>query len=517
MDEVQRLRSMNKEKMRKKRAEQYRQREEEREEERKQRRQFSAAHRTSGSSYREEGKKASLKEDDQDKKKPASKHDDDKAQNLHVDDDKKPSSGWLSASNDSARKPKRSPPKSFMGSPGGVSVTSSLTRTPSPAGKQHMKKPVLRPWDCVDLDDDEMAACVDNDKKPRFNKRIGLPPLHVQKPKRWENDGSSDDDDLVREAKKLVVQQRKLKPFTQEPKSPSRRKKAPLPPQNLDGDSGEDDFIREARLLAQKKLKKRESTSKNPNSESSQKSSSSGNEERKASARLPRRKQKSVGSSLDPPTKSSQEKSIDSSQQQSPKSSQEKMIESSDDLYLSPSNAIDPLQPSSVNLDKSIDYEKRDSEYDEENHMGVARLPPPANADALWIDSDTEQVEVEKVPGKKRKRKQKASSDASPKKVACSPGRGVGGKRKSKARKVQDSVSGDEKDYEEDEVEGDQLKPHFVIPKLGPPSALEPLTLEYSQGQRAVPAAINRYLKGYQREGVVFMHSRVAENQGVIL
>ena len=74
-----------------------------------------------------------------------------------------------------------------------------------------------------------------------------------------------------------------------------------------------------------------------------------------------------------------------------------------------------------------------------------------------------------------------------------------------------------EKDYEEDEVEGDQLKPHFVIPKLGPPSALEPLTLEYSQGQRAVPAAINRYLKGYQREGVVFMHSRVAENQGVIL
>jgi hypothetical protein len=512
MDEVQRLRSMNKERMRKKRAEQYRQREEVREEERKQRRQLLAAHRKSGSAYQEEDKKTSLKEDDQDQKKYASIHHDDKAQNLQVDYDKKPSSGWLSTSNDSARKPKQSPPKSYMGSPGGASVASSLTRTPSPARTHQKKKPAIRPWDWVDLDDDEMAASVDNDKKPRFNTRIGLPPRPATKPKIWKNYGSSDDDDLVREAKNLVEQQRK--PSPREPKSTSRRKKAPRPPESLDGDSDEDEFIREARLLAQKKLKKREI----PHSESSQKSFSSGNEERKASARLPRRRQKSGGSSLDLPAESSQEKSIDSSHK-SQKLSQEKTIESSDCLHLSPSKAIDspPLKPSSVNLDELIDHEKKNSGDNDANGMGLARLPPPANVDALWSDSDTEQVEIEQVPEKKRKRKLKASSDASPKKVARSPGRGLGGKRKSKARKVQDSVSDDEKDDYGDEFEGEQLKPHFVTPKLGPPSALEPLMLEYSQGQRVVPAAINRYLKGFQREGVVFMHSRVAENQGVIL
>ena len=59
--------------------------------------------------------------------------------------------------------------------------------------------------------------------------------------------------------------------------------------------------------------------------------------------------------------------------------------------------------------------------------------------------------------------------------------------------------------------------PQFDNPKLGPPSDLVPLVLKYSYGERIVPASINRYLKGYQREGIVFMHNRIAENQGAIL
>jgi hypothetical protein len=52
---------------------------------------------------------------------------------------------------------------------------------------------------------------------------------------------------------------------------------------------------------------------------------------------------------------------------------------------------------------------------------------------------------------------------------------------------------------------------------LGTPSDLVPLILKHSLGERIVPAAINRYLKGYQREGIVFMHNRIAENNGAIL
>jgi hypothetical protein len=62
-----------------------------------------------------------------------------------------------------------------------------------------------------------------------------------------------------------------------------------------------------------------------------------------------------------------------------------------------------------------------------------------------------------------------------------------------------------------------ELMPYFETPKLGPPSDLVPLVLKYANGRRIVPAAINRYLKGYQREGIVFLHNRIANQQGVIL
>lgn len=59
-----------------------------------------------------------------------------------------------------------------------------------------------------------------------------------------------------------------------------------------------------------------------------------------------------------------------------------------------------------------------------------------------------------------------------------------------------------------------KLKPDIENPKLGPPSALEPLVLSdvYS-----VPASINRYLQDYQREGVSFLFSHINQKRGAIL
>ena len=114
----------------------------------------------------------------------------------------------------------------------------------------------------------------------------------------------------------------------------------------------------------------------------------------------------------------------------------------------------------------------------------------------------------------------------------------------------------DEKsDVSEDERERrkSQLKPDFSNPKLGPPGPLVPFVLSKSwkrgdalvgEGEDEVaaedgdedrkmpavptrndddedvdkvPASMNRYLKGYQREGVQFMYSSVIHGKGCIL
>lgn len=71
-----------------------------------------------------------------------------------------------------------------------------------------------------------------------------------------------------------------------------------------------------------------------------------------------------------------------------------------------------------------------------------------------------------------------------------------------------------------DGEQDDTLIPTFDDPKMGPPSALEPLELPRGTDQtigHTIPASINRYLRGYQQQGVIFMYSCIMQKSGGIL
>jgi SNF2 family DNA or RNA helicase len=61
-------------------------------------------------------------------------------------------------------------------------------------------------------------------------------------------------------------------------------------------------------------------------------------------------------------------------------------------------------------------------------------------------------------------------------------------------------------------------KPHFEV-KSQQQASCGPLVLGFAEGGRAVqiPAAINRFLRGYQRDGVKFFWKHYSEREGGLL
>ena len=135
---------------------------------------------------------------------------------------------------------------------------------------------------------------------------------------------------------------------------------------------------------------------------------------------------------------------------------------------------------------------------------------------ALWSDSDEDTIPVSKTT-------RKASSILMESRKKSSPNISQSGKKiRSPTQLAGRKMKRDQSSIELQEILEavdleDVLKPEFAKPKLGPPSALVPLTLVHSEGEHQVPASINRYLMEYQRAGVRFIHRRIAEGKGCIL
>lgn len=151
----------------------------------------------------------------------------------------------------------------------------------------------------------------------------------------------------------------------------------------------------------------------------------------------------------------------------------------------------------------------REEKGDEYIQDSESRTPQKdlASGDSLWDDLENEQPKEERQWSNKRKRSQlKVTNETRASRFTSS-------------RSVRQSLSRGSASSSDDEdvMLLDKLMPHFDQPKLGTPSDLVPLVLKHSNRERIVPPAINRYLKGYQREGVLFLHNRIAQGKGAIL
>jgi hypothetical protein len=138
---------------------------------------------------------------------------------------------------------------------------------------------------------------------------------------------------------------------------------------------------------------------------------------------------------------------------------------------------------------------------------------PQKTAADLWDDSDEEEL-------KPRTKKKKEATRPNGEKRKSSPGEN---KRAPVAAIKRGTVRRDSREDEDNsDIDFDEqvLKPEFAHPKLGPPSPLEPLILPKRKDQEVthqIPAAINRYLRGYQQHGVTFLYSCIMRGSGAIL
>lgn len=152
------------------------------------------------------------------------------------------------------------------------------------------------------------------------------------------------------------------------------------------------------------------------------------------------------------------------------------------------------------------DYSGRRSFSPETGDNEFRRQAP---AKDLWDDSDEEEPVAK--PKKKAAGRPKTTDGEKKKGPAKKKG-----SRKENARRVSNE---DEEDGDGD-IDESALKPYFEQPKLGPPSALEPLELPKRRDQEVaheIPASINRYLRGYQQQGVSFLYSCIMRGSGAIL
>lgn len=198
-------------------------------------------------------------------------------------------------------------------------------------------------------------------------------------------------------------------------------------------------------------------------------------------------------------------------------------------------------------------------------------------ADQMEVDSDDEAIKTKrgirgrKVGNKARRKRTNAAYASSddddddiprrPSKDSKDKSKKPAAKRRARKSKVSDSEGGAVKPkkkpgrclYKSDSDESlnlvvseedarKELKPDFANPKLGPPGPLVPFILSktwavgdevavpqpppageivdssvVSDDHDQIPASINRYLQNYQREGVQFVYSSVANGKGCVL
>ena len=132
-----------------------------------------------------------------------------------------------------------------------------------------------------------------------------------------------------------------------------------------------------------------------------------------------------------------------------------------------------------------------------------------ASGSNLWDDSEDEYAK----PKAKRKSAATREKNGETRKEAA--------KKKGSRKAASRPLDYDDDDEINSEIERDEsLIPSFDNPKMGPPSLMQPLKLPKGSNQKIaheVPASINRYLRAYQQQGVIFLYSCVMRGTGAIL
>jgi hypothetical protein len=183
-----------------------------------------------------------------------------------------------------------------------------------------------------------------------------------------------------------------------------------------------------------------------------------------------------------------------------------------------------PVKRKSGSPHNPIALMRQQQEYARQQNNENAPPPPnAAGAPSLWSDSEDE---------RKQDPLQDSDDDSSPKKKRKSKK-----KRRSKSFDERAASTSHEHIYSsglgnndegtrqllrlDDETLAKTLHPEQADPRFGP-FALESLVLTDDDGNSGhddhqVPAALNRYLLPYQREGIQFMHQALIDKRGVIL
>lgn len=383
---------------------------------------------------------------------------------------------------------KSSRPLEVAGSPAGASVASSITFSQSPACQK--KKSAKKPWEPLDGSEDEES---------RSAKKL------VRKKQQKKPSADSDEDDLVASAKKLARKKQK------ETGKLAPRAAAKKPSSDSDED---DDGLLRAALLIEKRRKKSKSATSHDSSRRDY-----GDEHNNGKKRTSRAKSSDDADSDDDGLLQDALWLAAKKKTNYPAPPAQKSVRTPRD-----DDSVGSLgSDTSQRIDGGGSQKSFMSTNDEEPMESTPPLVEPSAkvVAGLWSDSEDERPpkESESKPaaqrrsaGQKRKRKDAdgVAKTTSPKKASKPT------EKKSRLSVDQDDLESDAGDDGE-EIRVDELKPYFANPRLGEATDLVALELVYSGGTRRVPAAINRYLQAYQREGVVFMHNRVAEGQGAIL
>lgn len=175
----------------------------------------------------------------------------------------------------------------------------------------------------------------------------------------------------------------------------------------------------------------------------------------------------------------------------------------------SPGSAGPVQQAPAADLWEDSEEEEESKEAKNNKKKQKKRGRPKKNPPSDDDDEEAESPPAKKSPAQSRKAppKKKASLESAP--------------RRRKSREQDDSSASDiDSDSDIDCEQDDVLIPSFRDPKMGPPSALEPMELPRAKDHNTVhviPASINRYLRGYQQQGVTFMYSCIMRKSGGIL
>jgi hypothetical protein len=186
------------------------------------------------------------------------------------------------------------------------------------------------------------------------------------------------------------------------------------------------------------------------------------------------------------------------------------LMRNEDRRSFSPGSAGPVQQAPAADLWEDSEEEEETKEAKNKKKKQKKRGRPKKNPPPDDDDEQAESPPAKKSPAQPRKAppKKKASLESAPR------------HRKSREQDDDSSASDIDSDSDIDCEQDDVLIPSFRDPKMGPPSALEPMELPRAKEQNTVhviPASINRYLRGYQQQGVTFMYSCIMRKSGGIL